>query len=80
MRSGEPSRPEPLSPAPLACHRLLGQSQPDGIRASAFLEYGQQIKLKGNLSSDLGDIVHDIFKEDLLDRAQARRYLWEFFD
>lgn len=80
MRSGEQPMPEPLNSAPLAAYRLYGRSQANIVEVSAFLQYREQTTLNGDLNSEIDDIVHEIFKEDLSDRAQARQYLWEFFD
>ena len=70
----------PLTPAPPARYLPLESSLASGMQTSAFLLYRETTTLEQDLSTEIADIVSEIFKEDLADRRQARRYLWEFFD
>ncbi|MFP5235041.1 MAG: hypothetical protein ACLGSD_03995 [Acidobacteriota bacterium] len=80
MRPENQSMVVPLIPASPTRYLPLGTSPASGMEASAFLLYCEQTILKNEGGTELGDIVNEIFKEELSDRAQARRYLWEFFD
>lgn len=80
MSSAKQPMPEPLGSAPLAGYPIDGWWPANAVQASAFLQYRQQTTTNGDLGSEIGDIVYEIFKEERSDRAQARQYLWEFFD
>lgn len=77
----------PWASPPLATQRglrsgsyLRAQSETMSVRSSAIgPDRGFEIP-NGELTSEITDVVFDIFKEDRSDRAQARKFLWEFFD
>jgi hypothetical protein len=86
MSSGENPMLRPLASQPLAPNDL---STGVGLRGRAganraecsvtYSHYGCRISNQERLSN-ISDIVCEIYKEDLANRAQARKFLWEFFD
>lgn len=86
MGSGEYSMLRPLAPQPLA---VEDRRSGIGLRGRSGANRGESSVTHsrhscGNSSqerlSDISDIVCDLFREDLSNRAQARKFLWEFFD
>lgn len=91
MSSGENTMPRPLaSPllAPKAVqikgghtgHRSVGRSDAGHPRAYESIQGRDRTISKEKQRNEISLFVCEIFKEDLSDRAQARKFLWEFFD
>lgn len=86
MSSGEYPTFRPLASQPLAPNgRRLGvglRGRSGAYRAEPSVthqRHGCGISNQERLS-DISDIVCEVFKEDLYNRVQARKFLWEFFD
>ena len=91
MGSGENSKPTPLASQPLAqmIARTKGESarrrprrrpQGGGSQFHAAIQTVEGAAWEGKLRSDIPSFISEVFKEEISYRAQARKFLWEFFD
>jgi len=91
MSSGDVSRPGPSGSQPLARehgHTKPGRSEQrrrdrmPGSRpqTGVTVQHFESISSTEELRSEFPSVMSEIVKDDLTYRAQARRFLWEFFD
>lgn len=80
------SKPQPAASPPLARHGERSvrrpRSRPSAGRAESYVtvEYSDSAIAQKGLRGENPNFVSEIFKEELSYRAQARKFLWEFFD
>ena len=86
MGSSENSTLGPLASPPPAGkggrseHRLRGRPAANRTQPSLTLQdRSRGVSSKGR-HGEISEIVCELFREDLSYRAQARKFLWEFFD
>jgi hypothetical protein len=94
MSSGDVSRPGPSGSQPLAREhghtkpgrseqrrrdRTPGSRPQTGVTVQRFESISSTQETQ-ELRSEFPSVISEIVKEDLTYRAQARRFLWEFFD
>jgi hypothetical protein len=80
------SKPQPAVSPPLARHgehpSRRPRSRPGAGRPENYVtvEYSDRAFAEKGAHGEITNIVSEIFKEELTYRAQARKFLWEFFD
>jgi hypothetical protein len=86
MDSGQDSKPRPLASPPLArmgehsAHKPRGRSGTSRLEDHLTIAYRDRAIAKKDVQSEILILESEIFKEELSYRAQARKFLWEFFD
>jgi hypothetical protein len=91
MGSGENAIPRPLASPPLAQKTALikgghtrhrSGARPGVSRSQSYesIENRNRTIVNEELCLEVSNYVCEVFKEDISDRAQARKFLWEFFD
>jgi hypothetical protein len=91
MGTGENSKPTPLASQPLAKkmiqkkdeparHRPRHRPETGGAQCHVAIESVENAIWEEKLQSGNPNFVSEIFKEEISYRAQARKFLWEFFD
>ncbi|HEV2325642.1 MAG TPA: hypothetical protein VGS10_16950 [Terracidiphilus sp.] len=51
-----------------------------GSQFHAAMQTIESAAWQGKVRSDIPSFISEVFKEELSYRAQARKFLWEFFD
>ena len=80
------SKLQPAASPPLARHGERSarrpRSRPVAARPESHVtvEYRDRAFEQRGVHGEITSIVSEIFKEELSYRAQARKFLWEFFD
>ena len=86
MGSGHQSQPRPVAQPPLArkggqfAYRPSGRSAASPPESYVAIQYRAQAISKEEVHGEIPNIVSEVLKEELSYRAQARKFLWEFFD
>ena len=86
MGFGQDSEPRPVASPPLARkggrsgHRSRGPSGAGPSESYVTVQYRERAIAKEEVHSEIPNIVSEVFKEEISYRAQARKFLWEFFD
>lgn len=86
MGSGQDATPRPVASPPLARkgehsgHRPRGPSGASSQENYVTVQYRERALAQEEIHSEIPNIVSEVFKEELSYRAQARKFLWEFFD
>lgn len=80
------SKLQPAASPPLARHGERSarrpRTRPAAPRHENYMtvEYSDRALAQRGVHGEMTSIVSEIFKEELSYRAQARKFLWEFFD
>lgn len=86
MGSGQDAKPRPVASPPLARksryagNRPRGRSEVSSPESSVTVQYRECAFTTEEVHSEIPNIVTEVIKEELSYRAQARKFLWEFFD